>query len=168
MGSKVAEVSAQRPVEHAKNALQNITTEMYPHSVVKSIKAVGCCRHRSQCEWPLRSDVHLIWGRSGLLAFCGAVWQPRRDPSWQRTKNGGRRSRQQAVVFSPGHRENQSAEAAAIITVCKPRRLAGGLFVSEFAPISLTKPFKKECFFLDSSILFERFCEADLCNSETK
>ena len=41
------------------------------------------------------------------------------------------------------HRENQSAEAATINTVCKPRRLAGGFFVSEFAPISLTKPFRK-------------------------
>ena len=39
------------------------------------------------------------------------------------------------------HRENQSAEAAAINTVCKPRRPAGGFFVSEFVPISLTKPF---------------------------
>ena len=28
------------------------------------------------------------------------------------------------------HRENQSAEAAAINTVCKPRRRAGGFFVS--------------------------------------
>ena len=52
------------------------------------------------------------------------------------------------------HRENQSAEAAAINTVCKSRRLAGGFFVSEFAPISLTKPFRKECCCLDSSILF--------------
>ena len=52
------------------------------------------------------------------------------------------------------HRENQSAEAAAINTVCKPWRPAGGFFVSEFAPISLTKPFQKECCCLDSSILF--------------
>ena len=42
------------------------------------------------------------------------------------------------------HRENESAEPAAINTVCKPRRLAGGFFISEFAPISLTKPFQKE------------------------
>ena len=52
------------------------------------------------------------------------------------------------------HRENQSAEAAAINTVCKPRRPAGGFFISEFAPISLTKPFRKERCCLDSSILF--------------
>ena len=39
------------------------------------------------------------------------------------------------------HRENQSAEAAAIYTICKLRRLAGGFLVLEFAPISLTKPF---------------------------
>ena len=52
------------------------------------------------------------------------------------------------------HRENQSAEAAAINTVCKPRRPAGGFFVSEFAPISLIKPFRKERCCLDSSILF--------------
>ena len=52
------------------------------------------------------------------------------------------------------HRENQSAEAAAINIVCKPRRLARGFFVSEFAPISLTKPFRKERCCLDSSILF--------------
>ena len=52
------------------------------------------------------------------------------------------------------HRENQSAEAAAINNVCKPRRPAGGFFVSEFVPISLTKPFRKERCRLDSSILF--------------
>ena len=52
------------------------------------------------------------------------------------------------------HRENQSAEAATINTVCKPRRPAGSFFVSEFAPISLTKPFQKERCCLDSSILF--------------
>ena len=52
------------------------------------------------------------------------------------------------------HRENQSAEAAAINTVCKLRRRAGGFIVSEFAPISLTEPFRKEHCCLDSSILF--------------
>ena len=57
-------------------------------------------------------------------------------------------------IFGHHHRENQSAEAAAINTVCKPRRPAGSFFVSEFAPISLSKPFQKEHCCLDSSILF--------------
>ena len=56
-------------------------------------------------------------------------------------------SNARGALLSPmgwDHRENQSAEAAAINIFCKPRRLAGGFFVSEFAPISLTKPFQKE------------------------
>ena len=60
----------------------------------------------------------------------------------------------ECAVLRLAHRENQSAEAAAINTVCKPRRPAGGFFVLEFAPISLTKPFRKERCCLDSSILF--------------
>ena len=35
LGCTLAAVSAQRPVEHVKNALQNIMTEWTPHSVVR-------------------------------------------------------------------------------------------------------------------------------------
>ena len=43
MGCTVAAVSAQRPVEHVKNALQNITTDGTPHSVLQNKK--NYCTH---------------------------------------------------------------------------------------------------------------------------
>ena len=58
------------------------------------------------------------------------------------------------TACSSAHRENQSAESVTINTVCKPKRLAGGFCVLEFAPISLTKPLRKERCCHDSSILF--------------
>ena len=78
---------------------------------------------------------------------------PATSRSVRRAKKSCKRQKTR-FPFCWHHRENQSAEAAAINTVCKPRRPAGGFFVSEFAPISLTKPFQKERCCLDSSILF--------------
>ena len=37
LGCTVAAVSAQWPVEHVKNALQNIVTDRMPHSVQKGV-----------------------------------------------------------------------------------------------------------------------------------
>ena len=78
--------------------------------------------------------------------------------------------RQRRYDSCPPHRENQSAEAAAAAnnTVCKPRRPAGSFFVSEFAPISFTKPFWKERCCLDSSILFGKVLRGWLAQFQNK
>ena len=53
LGCRVAAASAQRPVEHVKNAQQNITTEWTPHSV--SAGRLSAC-HKSASILNFHSD----------------------------------------------------------------------------------------------------------------
>ena len=82
LGCTVAAVSAQRPVEHVKNTLQNITTEGAPHSVYlgvykRVLKAggwmdpkCGCCSlpghrpgHKVRLEVPVAPPAHGVQQR---------------------------------------------------------------------------------------------------------
>ena len=66
------------------------------------------------------------------------------------------------------HRENLSAEAAAINTVCKPRWRLWNYFVSELRQSASQNLSKKNVALLTAPSFLERFCEANWCNSETK
>ena len=66
------------------------------------------------------------------------------------------------------HRENQSAEAAAINTVCKPRRQLWNYFVLELRQSASQNLSEKNVAVLTAPSFLERFCEADWRNSETK
>ena len=77
-------------------------------------------------------------------------------------------ARTQEPKFSSIHRENQSAEAAAINTVCKTRRWLWNYFVSELRQSASQNLSEKNVAVLTAPSFLERFCEADWRNSETK
>ena len=66
------------------------------------------------------------------------------------------------------HRENQSAEAATINTVCKPRRPVGGFFVWNLRQSASQNFSEKNVAVSTAPSFLEKFCEADWRNSQKK
>ena len=66
------------------------------------------------------------------------------------------------------HRENQSAEAAAINTVSKPRRRLWNYFISELCQSASQNLSEQNIAVLTAPSFLEMFCKADWRNSETK
>ena len=66
------------------------------------------------------------------------------------------------------HRENQSAEAAAINTVSKPRRWLWNYFISELCQSASQNLSKKDGAVKTATFFSERLCVVDWHISETK
>ena len=75
MGCTVAEVSAQRPLDHVKNALQNITTDCRPHSVFEGLLTVDAASVDDGCADARHSPGGAVRVAGGRLAHAddGAV-----------------------------------------------------------------------------------------------
>ena len=97
LGCTVATVSAQQPVEHVKNSLQNITTDWTPHRVHKMWVEVQ--RYPANCE-------RHGWKSPMLLVHSLQIWQPcSSEPSPQPSlpEQTTSRARQLPFLHRNGH-----------------------------------------------------------------
>ena len=144
---------------------------MEPHIFPRSNKGSERERNGRQGDWwrppdvsemPTRRRFFLSFFRiSNLSHFRSSARAPARLPPFL------------FLSLSPcdvrlHHRENQSAEAAAINTVCKPRRRLWNYFISELRQSASQNLSEKNVAVLTAPSFLERFCEADWRNSETK